>query len=136
MNNAEICYACMECAYESYGTLIPVEALANHAEMVTNIKRRLSVFMPSVSQFYMSLKKTNAMLNRKSKVATQAVDKMKAGDYTDVAVQRAERLLDTIQNNLTAVTYMMFFIQMYLEEEVIDVQRSMSFSELEAILSE
>lgn len=136
MNNAEICYACMEGAYESYGTLIAVEALADHAEMVTDIKRRLSVFMPSVSQFYMSLKRTNAMLNRKSKVAVQAVDKMKAGDYTDVAVQRAERLLDTIQNNLTAVTYMMFFIEMYLEEEVIDVQRSMSFRELEGILND
>lgn len=136
MNNAEICCACLEGAYESYGTCIAVEALADHAEIVTNIKRRLSVFMPSVSQFYMSLKKTNAMLNRKSKVAVQAINKMKDGDYTDAAVQRAERLLGTIQNNLTAVTYMMFFIEMYLEDEVIDVQPSMSFRELEAILSE
>lgn len=136
MNNAEICCACLEGAYESYGTCIPIEALADHAEMVTDIKRRLSVFTPSVSQFYMSLKKTNAMLNRKNNVAVQAINKMKAGDYTDAAVQRAERLLYTIQNNLRDVTYMMFFIEMYLGDEVINVQPSMSFRELEAILSE
>lgn len=135
MNNVQICHRCIEGFVSKHdGTGIDIKAM--YADDVNLVKSRLSVFTPSVRHFYMSLKNTYKMLNRKNAVAFRAVDKMKSGNYTSVAIRRAERLLSTISNNLSIVAYMIVFIENCFEDEVSVLQPSMSFSELEGILND
>ena len=136
MNNAEICYRCLEgVAFKQDGTNVAVDALTDTG--VAIIQQRLSVFIPAaaVCNFYTSLKNTRRMLYCKNITAHQAIEKMRSGNYSNAEVRAAERLLDTIDGGLVVVEYMMVFIETHFADEVSTCLPSMSFSQLKQVLN-
>ena len=134
MNNAEICYRCLEgVAFKQDGTNVAVDALTDTG--VAIIQQRLSVFIPVVCSFYTSLKNTRRMLHFKNITAYQGVEKMRSGNYSNAEVRAAERLLGKINKDLDAVDYMMAFIESHFSAEVSTCLPIMSFSQLKEVLN-
>lgn len=134
MNNSQICHRCLEgVAFKQDGTNVAVDALTDTG--VAIIQQRLSVFIPIICNFYISLKNTRGMLWRKNVTAYQAIEKMKSSNYSNTQVRAAERLLGRINKDLDAVDYMMAFIESHFADEVSTCLPSMSFSQLKEVLN-
>ena len=134
MNNSQICHRCLEgVAFKQDGTNVAVDALTDTG--VAIIQQRLSVVIPTICNFYISLKNTRGMLCRKNVTAYQCVQKMRDSDYSNTQVRAAERLLGRINKDLDAVDYMMVFIETHFADEVSTCLPSMSFSQLKEVLN-